>query len=511
MAEVNELFPLRAAAIDVGSNAMRFLAAEFHSATEYTVLEQTRTPVRLGGGVFITGELAPAALDGAVAALAEYGRALRAHDITHYRAVATSAVRDARNRGDLLERALSEAGVALEAIGGTEEARLVHFAVADRVPMRHGRWLLADLGGGSVEVLVVDRHAIYSSASHDIGSVRLLEELGTGSDDHRHFRRRVEEYVGALRLTTRRRVAGFIATGGNAEAMARLAEAAPDDDGVSVLKVGAVRQLIDRLAELSVEQRITELGLRPDRADVLLPAAIVYERFCTMSGCQEMLVPFVGLKEGVLLDMVDDLARHGPHSARQEQQLRHSAQILGRRYHFDQAHARQVTDLALSLFDQLAELHELEARERLLLLAAALLHDIGIFIGYRRHHKHAYYIISQNELPGLSAEDMQIVAHTARYHRKSEPAPSHELFMELSDGARRRVTRLAALLRVADALDREHLQNVRDVRASVKDGTIVLRVRGRGELVLEQWAVARKSGLFQKAFGRPIRVEYDAA
>ena len=507
MSDTDETFPLRAAAIDIGSNAMRLLAAEFQAPTQYTILEQMRVPVRLGHGVFITGQLAPDAVDAAVDALSLFARTMRNLDITHYRAVATSAVRDARDKTELLERALGEAGIAIEVIGGIEEARLVHLGVTSRVEMGRGRFVLVDLGGGSVEVSLVSRDAIHRSVSHDIGSVRLLEELSMNGDDPAHFRRRVEEYIAAMRMPSRRaRAAGFIATGGNAEAMARIAGTEPDERGVSTLKLSAVHSLVERLAALSIEERIRLLELRPDRADVLLPAAIVYERLCAMAGFQEILVPFVGLKEGVLLDLTDDLARHGPHSERQEVQIRHSAHILGRRYHFDQAHARQVMTLALSLFDQTRELHELGEADRRLLLAAALLHDIGTFIGYRKHHKHSYYILSQAELPGLSSEEMEIIALTARYHRKSEPSSDHSDFTKLSERAQERVTRLAALLRVADALDREHLQHVHDVRVEIDDDDVVLHVRGRGDLMLEQWAVTKKSGLFEKTFGYGVRV-----
>ena len=167
--------------------------------------------------------------------------------------------------------------------------------------------------------------------------------------------------------------------------------------------------------------------------------------------------------------------------------------------------------LAQSLFDETAHLHELSEADRRLLLAAALLHDIGTFMGYRKHHKHSYYILSQAELPGLSAEEMEMVALTARYHRKSEPSEDHSDFMKLREPARERVTRLSALLRIADALDRQHVQNVDEIRATVDAEDVTIHVRGRGDLMLEQWAVTKKSGLFEKTFNRRVRVTCEPA
>ena len=502
----DSVFPLRAAAIDIGSNAMRFVAVEFLDPTRWNVLEQVRSPVRLGRGAFAARRLADDAIEAAVQTLAGYARLLETRDIAHYRAVATSAVRESRNQDVFLSRAAAEAGIEVEPITGTEEARLVHLAVAGRIDMMRGRWLLADLGGGSVEVSLVDSETIHWSVSHDMGSVRMLEELSMAGDDTRHFQRRLEEYTATLRLPRRSRVKGFAATGGNIEALARLADAPVDARGVSVLRLRALHAIIDRLGGMTAEERVRDLDLREDRADVILPAAMVYERLCMMAGFDEIHVPGVGVKEGVLLDLADDLSQHGRHGVRQDQQVYHSAVALGRRYRFDQPHARHVTKLALILFDELHSLHGLDGADRRLLMAAAILHDIGGFIGYRKHHKHSLYLISQAELPGVSTADMRIVANVGRYHRKSEPAQHHEEFMALGERARDRVTRLAALLRIADALDREHAQNVTRLTATDDGETVTLTVQGRGDMLLEQWAVEKKCGLFEKVFSRSIRV-----
>jgi exopolyphosphatase/guanosine-5'-triphosphate,3'-diphosphate pyrophosphatase len=501
-------FPLRVAAIDVGSNAMRLVAARFESSDRHEVLLSLRAPVRLGHGVFTTGRLAARAIDAAVLGLVSFRAELEKLQIRSVRAVATSAVRESDNGTEFVERAAREAGIDVEVISGSEEVRLIHAAIRRRIPLGRRPWVLADLGGGSIEIALADANGVRWAESHTMGAVRLVEELSGAQQSPKAFERLVTEYVGTLRLpsvTAHLRAAGLIATGGNIEALAQLSRVAVGPSG-AVLTLAALRRTIETLSRLSVRQRVEDLGLRTDRADVILPAAMIYQRIAGLVGVGEIRVPFVGLKEGVLLDLVDGLAARSSHDDSRLRRIREGALVLGRRYRFDEAHGRQVMRLALELFDQLGTLHGLGAGDRTLLLAAGLLHDVGAYISYKHHHKHSLYLLSQSELPGLTPREMQIVANVARYHRKSEPRSSHEEFARLGEGDRRRVVRLAALLRLADALDREHRQRVRHVRTRRTDGNVRVSLEGAGDLLLERWALRRKSELFTRAFGVRLRM-----
>jgi exopolyphosphatase/guanosine-5'-triphosphate,3'-diphosphate pyrophosphatase len=502
-------FPLRVGAIDVGSNAIRYMASEFSAPKRFEVLDQIRCPVRLGHDVFLTGRLAPDALDAAVAAIVSFRKRIDELGVTQHRAVATSAVRDSKNGEDLIKRVRKEADIELEVITGAEEARLAHIAVCSRIDLGRRHWALADLGGGSVEVSIVDETGIHWTESHGMGSVRLLEELAVAGDEPGRFRRRLEEYTATLRLpaSVRTRLAGFIATGGNIEALARLIDAKPDARGVSVIETSKLRSTIEALARLSYQQRVDQLGLREDRADVILPAAMVYERLAELAGMECILVPNVGIKDGVLLDLVENLVPEGGSRSRLDEIAWDGATTLGRRYSFDQAHGQHVAQLAISLFDQLTELHELAEDDRRLLLAAAILHDVGTFIGYRRHHKHSQYIIAESDLPGFSPSDIQVIANVARYHRKSPPASHHEPFTKLSEGAQEKVRRLAPLLRLADALDREHRQTVHSVLARVQDSKLELELTGDGDLLLERWALQQKASMFENVYDLEVEAK----
>jgi exopolyphosphatase/guanosine-5'-triphosphate,3'-diphosphate pyrophosphatase len=502
-------FPIRVAAVDVGSNAMRFLAAEFRDATDYTTLAEQRMPVRLGHDVFLTGKLPPQAVEAAVQAMKGFRRQMETLGIDHYRAVATSATREARNGDELVQRVRDEAGLELEVITGSEEARLVYEAVRASVPFDDHKWILVDLGGGSVEVSLVDSGGILWSESHVMGSVRLLEELSVSGDEPGRFQRLLREYAATLQIPViaqQWNPRGVIATGGNIEALAKLAGGSARRGKLTRLTLADLRGLIEMLSRLSYRQRVDELGLREDRADVILPASMVYERVVTVSGAEEVFVPGVGLKDGVLVDLVDDLVTHQAHEDRKDRHAVAGAVSLGRRYMFDEVHALHVARLAGSLFDQLRKVHKLEDSDRRILLAGAVLHDIGVYVGYKKHHKHSLYLVSQSEIPEFTPREIEIIGNLARYHRKGVPADHHDHFTRLSDEDRARVARLSSILRVADALDREHIQAVSEVRVRIQKDRCVLELEGTGDLLLERWALRRKMNLFEDTFELKVEI-----
>jgi exopolyphosphatase/guanosine-5'-triphosphate,3'-diphosphate pyrophosphatase len=503
-------FPLRVACVDMGSNAIRFLAAEFSDEVSYEVLAAERRPVRLGHSVFLSGVLDQQAMDAAVAALADFRTQMDEFEIVHYRAVATSAVRESKNGGEFVKRIKREAGIELEVISGSEEARLVHTAVVTCIPLGSRKWLLVDLGGGSVEVSLVDQHGAYWSESHTMGSVRLLEELTESGADPGRFRRLLAEYISVLKVPAMadgQQVAGYIATGGNIEALAKLA-GFPDEAGVSKLPVDTLRSVIEQLARLSYRQRVDDLALREDRADVILPAAMVYERLAELVGAGEILVPRVGIKEGVLFDLVSRLVWQSDHESRQVREVRIGAVALGRKYLFDEAHALHVSEMALSLFDQLKSLHGLSKRDRKVLQAASLLHDMGQFVSYKGHHKHSLYLLSHSELPSFSQREMLMVANVSRYHRKAHPQPHHHYFISMPEEDRESVIKLSAILRVADSLDREHTQRVTGVTVKITDDDVSLWLDGTAGVLLEGWTLKKKANLFEKIFDRKIHLRF---
>ena len=497
-------FPFRVGAIDVGSNAIRFLAAEFSDPTHWVELANERLPIRMGHSTFLTGRLEEESMAATVEAMASFRNAFDTLGIGSYRAVATSAVRESENGGEFVRRIRQETGIRLETITGSEEVRLVWLAARGRLELHKGTWLLADLGGGSLELSLANREGIHWSVSHQFGTVRLLEDLGRPTTSPERFRKLVSEYTNVLRLPRKllkkTQIAGLVATGGNAEILAGIVSAPVDAGGVRRMPVKVLREVARSLGKMSVSERMERFDLHEDRADVVFPAALVYERVATLADADELVIPGVGVKEGILVDLVEDVTGPAVHATRLEQQLLNTAVALGRRHRFDEAHGRHVARLSLSLFDQLRGIHGLGAVDRKILLGAALLHDIGQIISYRRHHKHSLYLIYNSDLPGVASDETSMVALVARYHRRAEPSDEHEFWNELDSDRQDRVRKLASILRIADALDREHLQRVERVEAQVEGDCVLLDLTGHGDLLLEQWAVSRKARMFRSTF-----------
>ncbi len=304
---------------------------------------------------------------------------------------------------------------------------------------------------------------------------------------------------------------GLVATGGNIEDLARLAGVRDPDTKVSLLPLKDLHRVLERLAELTDRERIKEFGLRPDRADVILPAGLVYEQVAKIADVSQIHVPHAGVKEGILYDLLDSLSVKKDPRERKERMVREGSMSLGRRFQFDEEHGAHVAKLALSVFDQTQAEHGLGDPERAILHAAALLHDVGRFVDDRRHHRHSYYLISQSELPGLSEAETELVAQVARYHRRKEPTIKHEPYARLSVEDRDRVLRLSAILRVADALDREHRQVVRSVTVERKGPKTTLALVGQGDFALEEWSVNDKGGLFCRTFETTLELRREGA
>lgn len=521
----------RFAALDLGSNALRLRIIEAHSAAPgreqlsllpdapgYREIVSLRAPVRLGSEVFITGRLATASIGAACAALRDFRQSMDDAKVDVYRATATSAVREAANGAMLVERARREAGIELEVIEGVEEARLIQLAVVRRLALADKRALLVDVGGGSTELTYLDRGQSTFSISLPIGTVRLLETyLKGGAKPVTTHRQKllfegIERALGeALPQLKGMPFDVLVGTGGSVDTLCELCPLKGGYGGYPrAVDVSLVKTLLGKLFSLSVEQRRDTFALRPDRADTIVSAASIFLRVAENLKATAIVAPGVGLKEGILEELVDK------HFDRWDKESENRTVIdacvrLGSRYGFDRAHGELVAQHALRLYDDMVKVHGWKERERLLLHAAALLHDVGDYVRYDGHHKHSYYLILHSDIMGLTPDERAVVANVARYHRKSPPDASHPNFRDLDKDARAKVRGLAAILRIADALDREHLGKVQSVRAEIdtKKRQLALHLTGQEERELEEWTVRAKSDLLRDVYDLALEVMGD--
>jgi len=492
------------AAIDVGSNAIRLMIGKVDENNHLVPIDSMRVPVRLGKDTFQSGIISEASMQDTENAFSTLQKVIHDYGVSQFRAVSTSAMREAANQEILVDRILQATGIPVEIISGEEEARLIHLAVSKAIDLKLYAALLVDIGGGSMETTISVNGNIIFAESYKIGTVRLLNQLNQPDKPGISFEELVREFIESPRRRIQKILEDqpvnlLVGTGGNVETLGDLAHKLFLRRTNQILSLRDLELLIERLESTSFEDRINQLGLRPDRADVILPAAILLKSVAEETHQNEIAIPRVSLKDGVLWDMSEEIIP-GTHLSRHDQ-VWASIQHLGKKYGMDEGHARHVAELAGSIFDQTRQLHILAPDQRLLLEAAAYLHDIGHFISTIDHDKHGFYILTANPLIGLTDTQQVMVASMVRFHRRQQPSLEDPAFRLLQQKDRLVVMKLLSILRIADGLDTNRSGRVKEVCLKNERAAWELHLSGDGDLLLERWTADKRKSLFCELFG----------
>ncbi|MEO8258682.1 MAG: HD domain-containing protein [Acidobacteriota bacterium] len=504
--------PQLVAVVDMGASAIRLVIGEIAAGRSTRIIEEASRGVLLGRDSFSSsGAIRSETIDAAVAALENFRRIIDGYGITRVHAVATSAVREARNVDVVLDRIRHRTGIEFAIIDEAEESRLVFLAVKQalhrRAPLRGAWTLLTEVGGGSTSLTLLHQGQPNRSAIYALGGIRLRQQLGLRRLAHdvqlALLKRSIANVIDEIRVDNPlRRVTQMVAMGGDIRfAASQILEAVADDD---VREVGreAFLAFCDQVERLDEEQLVERFRLPDVEAETLVPSLLIYRALLAETRARKLVISDASLRTGVLLDAAEPGGRSGAEEF--EPQVLASAEALGHKYRFDRAHGRHVAVLAMRLFDAFREDHGLGGRERLLLQVAALLHDIGLYVSLRAHHKHSQYLLAASQIFGLSNDDTAIVANIARYHRRGPPQTSHLPYVALDRQDRLLVNKLAAMLRVVNALDAEHLQKVTSLRLRRHERSWILEIDGAGDLTMELLAAAARADLFADTFGQPL-------
>ena len=501
----------RTAVIDLGSNSFRLVV---FTATDgwWKRTDEIYEAVRIGEGLDASGELGAEPTARALNAIEVFAHFCRAQGIDAFstEAVATSAIRDAANGNEFVERVCSEVGLDVHVLSKEEEAYFGFLAAVNSTTVVDGAVL--DLGGGSLQLMEVKGRHDGRLGSWPLGAVRMTEHFLPDPDEapkkarkalRDHVMTLLEEDAEWLQRTGRR----LVGIGGTMRNLAAAAQSEAGKPSIGVqgfrIKQGRLDGLIDKLASMPASERSSIKGIKYARADLILAGAIVVQSVMEFGGFDAIEVTEAGLREGIFFSayldgdppLFDDVRRS-------------SVLNLAARYHVDPAHTQHVAKLATGLFDQLAEagLHPGDQRERELLVAACVLHDIGMSVDYDDHHKHSRYLILNAGLAGFEPREVALIAQAARYHRKGVP-DFGELAPLAKDGDQERLDRLATLLRLAEDLERSRDQSVRAANVAADNGTVSLLLESDGAASVERWAVEREVDLFDRAFHRKLKVE----
>jgi exopolyphosphatase / guanosine-5'-triphosphate,3'-diphosphate pyrophosphatase len=504
----------RLAVIDLGSNSFRlvvFMAGEGW----WKRTDEIHEPVRIGEGMLASGRLGEEPMRRALATLDVFAHFCRASGLEPdaIDAVATSAIRDAENAEDFLERARACFGGPIRVLSREAEARYGYLAAVNSSTLTDG--CVLDLGGGSMQLVGVRERLERDSGSWRLGTVLMSERfLPPNGPAKRKQIEELRDHV-AAELSQAKWLAGagkgegtrLVGTGGTVRNLAAAAQRAAvlPSNGVQgmVIESEALDELVERLASLPAAERASVPGIKPARADLILAGAVVVQGVLLAGGFDGLETTEAGLREGVFFERL--LADRDPPLF--EDVRRASVINMAAQYRVDVEHTRHVAMLALGMFDELAELglHEGDPRERELLWAACMLHDIGMSIDYDDHHKHSRYLILNGGLAGFTPVETAIIAQSARYHRKGMPAPG-PMSALFSEGDDARLDRCAALLRLAEDLERSRDQLVRDTSLELAGATVELKLIAEGESAVPRWAAGRERELFARAFHRELSV-----
>lgn len=502
------------AVIELGSTGIRLVIAEIDQEGSWRVVDRAGKPHSLGRDVFTTGLIPRESVLACLSILNGFQELIAGWGIVpgDVHVIATSALREARNRDTFSDRVFMQTGFVINVVEGIEENRLMYLAVRyalgdDRPQFSRSNSIIIEVGGGSTEIMLLRRGKMVAAHSIRLGTILIDQQVQQAmGSTNRYLQRFLKDQVrstceGLNDELDLSHVRSFIIAGSDARlAASRLG--AELNENCAIITRDAFCSFVERIQGYTVEECVQKLRIPYAEAEGMIPGLLTYKLFLEETAATEIIVPNVSIREGMLITLAS-----GVDPELQEEfytQIIASAVSLGRKYHYDEAHSLHVTRLALILFDALKGEHGMDRRARLLLEVSGILHDVGMFIRNSGHHKHSQYIVANSEIFGLHRDDLDVISNVVRYHRKAPPNSTHIAFIALQREERMLVLKLSSLLRVADALDRGHSQRIESIEVERKTDTIVLRTSGRHDLSLERLGLKEKADIFQDVFGYKV-------
>jgi exopolyphosphatase / guanosine-5'-triphosphate,3'-diphosphate pyrophosphatase len=499
------------AAIDIGSSAIRMDIAEARPDGSIRLLDSLKKGIQLGREAFTQGHLSQETIRAACEALRDFKKVMDTYGVVRYRAVATSAVRESSNSETFLDRLLMSSGLDVEVIDGPEENRLTLSAVLDSMrgepELGKAKSVLVEVGGGSTDVAILSGVELVQSGTFSLGSIRLRAGVPSGAVKYeqqlRLMKRQISSFLGNIKREIELRDAvHFIAMGGDVRFAAKILKVPEQNGRLAFISKEEFSEFVDSVSRLTVDGLVQKYSISYLDAETLVPALLTYLQLLKETEASRIVISDASIRAGILQDLAP--AEQGKRLKKLTAQILSAARTLGRKYHFDESHAERVRELSVRLFEEMKTEQRMTDTHRLYLEVSALLHDIGLFISARSHHKHGYYLISSSELFGLRRREMELIANIARYHRRAMPQRSHAPFVALDRDERMLVSKLAAILRVANALDKDHLQKAIDLKISREGDQIVLMAQNLSDFTMGRLALAGRSDFFTEVFGKKI-------
>lgn len=512
---------LRVAAIDLGTNSFHMIIVEESPQKGIVEIDRVKDMICIGRGSISTKMLDEEAMQSGIAALKNFLVLASHHGVASENVIAfaTSAIREAKNSGDFIRRVKEETGLKIKIISGKEEAEFIYYGVRNAVKIGNSSDLLFDIGGGSVEFVLVNQKGLQLLESRKIGVARMCERFVASEPIASHDIKMLEQYftaemVTAVEKASQLKVTRAIASSGTAQNIARMIQSMKGSQSETSLNNSTFTRtefqaLYQAILPLGAAERKKVTGLDEKRVDLIVPGLILVDMIFRLFNLTEIVISDSALREGMVLHYLKHRLQSGTKRSSDDELdiRRESVYELAFRCGWTRNHAEHVARLSLQLFDKLSLLHHLDESYRELLEYASLLHNIGAFIAISSHHKHSQYIILNGELRGFSPLETEIIAHVARYHRKSPPTERHAAYSMLPSASKRAVDLLSGILRLANGLERGHRQNVQKINVEVTANTIILHLKTRFEPDIEIWAADLLKPWLEKLLNKSIILE----
>jgi exopolyphosphatase/guanosine-5'-triphosphate,3'-diphosphate pyrophosphatase len=511
------------AAIDVGTNSFHLIVVKINEGGNFEIIDREKEVIRLSEGS--SGDIKfinPEAMTRAITALKRFKGIADSHN-AEIRAVATSAVRESHNKNEFISKVFNETKIEIEVISGYEEARLIYLGILKAVPIYNKKTLVFDIGGGSTEFVVGNKGKIIQSVSLKIGAVRLAQKFFPDYEITnprlKDCRKWVEgEIFHAAELMKKEGFSLCAGSSGTIMSAGLMIQAIRKDAASNQTILNNFEFTKDELkviekeilARKSVEKRKKIPGLDEKRADIIPAGIIILSTIFDLFELDKMTISGYALREGIIIDTLQKEHLNGSTKPNLIDIRKESVKHLAESSRYDVEHCRHISKFALKIFDDLKKLHQLGDECREYLEAASILHDIGYHIAHTNHHHHSFYIIRNSELLGFNDNEISIIAHTSRYHRKSHPKKNHDDFIELPEKTQQIIKKLSAILRVADSFDRTHKRIVQSVECRVKSNKIEMKldIKKGVNPEIELWSLERRKALFEEVYGKTISIKY---
>tara|TARA_R100000908_G_scaffold65083_1_gene51684 strand:+ start:12638 stop:14230 length:1593 start_codon:yes stop_codon:yes gene_type:complete len=513
----NQVAPIkRIAAIDIGTNSFHAIIVDIYSDGSFRTLDKLKEMVELAKGG-MGKRLSDGAFKRGLSALKHIKRLADSYECEEILAYATSAIREAENGGEFIQRSIDEAGIKMLAIPGRVEAELIGLAVRHGVKLTSEPALMADVGGGSVEFIIGNDKEFFYLASKKIGVSRMTEVFKPSDpitpEDietlENHYEEQLRDVAQAFAQHRTDTIIGSSGTMENIAEMIAARKKKTSDVTLNEMEFSAeeFKEFYNDFIKLSRKERKKVSGLETKRVGFINTGVVLLDFLIRKFGIKKVRISSQALREGIVIRYLKKEMIGLPWTGVFADPRRRSVFELLRKTDWHENHSRHVANMALTIFDALEDELGLTPNDRELLEYAAYLHDIGYYISHSKHHKHALYIIRHSDLKGFKENEIEIIANVARYHRRSTPKKRHGEYWKMSPAIRKRIKKLSGILRVADGLDRSHYQNVKDLEVVSEEVYIKISIWTEGEPYLEIWGAERKSELFKEMTGKKLKIE----